>query len=271
MWRIRLARECPRYVVCGLAFVGLMASARAVIAPPRPVLERVPTSRANSLDRSAEGYAVLFARRYLTWSAADPQAAAQSLETFTGQGVEADVGLNLPDTGEQQVLWAEVVQAREPERDLHVYTVAAQTDAAGLLYVTVSVVRTPSGALTIAGYPALVGAPATTASAAQPRLQEVDDPGLATVVERALRNYLGGASGDLAADLSPRARVSLPSLALKLESVQRLSWSTKESSVLAVIYAEDGRGVQYTLAYELDVVRAQGRWEISAVQTDPDA
>lgn len=271
MWRIRLARECPRYLVCGLALVGLTVSARDVVAPPVPVIERPPMSHANSFDRPAEGYAVLFARRYLTWNAADPQATVQSLELFTGQGMEADVGLNLPDRGEQQVLWAEVVQAREPERDLHVYTVAAQTDAAGLLYVTVSVLRSASGALTIAGYPALVGAPATAPAAAQPRMREVDAPGLATVVERALRNYLADASGELAADLSPGARVSLPSLALRLASVQHLSWSTNESSVLAVVDAEDGRGVQYTLAYEIDVLRAQGRWEISAVQTDPDA
>jgi hypothetical protein len=38
-----------------------------------------------------------------------------------------------------------------------------------------------------------------------------------------------------------------------------------------VVRAEDGRGVQYTLAYELDVTVAGGRWEVSAVQMDPDA
>ena len=227
--------------------------------------------QADFLDRAAEGYAALFARRYLSWSGANPQASVQSLESFAGQGMESDAGLNLPDRGEQQVLWAEVVQAREPELGQHVYTVASQTDTAGLLYLTVSVVRAPSGELTIAGYPALVGAPAAGPPSARPRLREVDAPGLATVVERSLRNYLAGSPGELAADLSPGAQVSLPSLALTLESVQRLSWSTKESSVLAVIDAEDGRGVQYTLAYEMDVVRAQGRWEISAVQTDPDA
>jgi len=41
--------------------------------------------------------------------------------------------------------------------------------------------------------------------------------------------------------------------------------------VLAVVQAEDARGVRYTLAYEVDVVRAQGRWEISAIEMDPDA
>jgi hypothetical protein len=41
--------------------------------------------------------------------------------------------------------------------------------------------------------------------------------------------------------------------------------------VLATVAAQDARGVRYTLAYELDVLREQGRWEVSAVQMDPDA
>jgi hypothetical protein len=60
-------------------------------------------------------------------------------------------------------------------------------------------------------------------------------------------------------------------LALSLQSVSRLTWATGPQSVLAVVQAEDARGVRYTLAYEVDVVRAQGRWEISAIEMDPDA
>ncbi len=53
--------------------------------------------------------------------------------------------------------------------------------------------------------------------------------------------------------------------------MQRLDWAPRGSAVLATVQAQDARGVRYTLAYELDVLRAQGRWEISAVQMDPDA
>jgi hypothetical protein len=53
--------------------------------------------------------------------------------------------------------------------------------------------------------------------------------------------------------------------------MQRLGWAPGTGAVLATVQAQDARGVRYTLAYELDVVRSQGRWEISAVQTDPDA
>jgi hypothetical protein len=225
----------------------------------------------SSADPGAEGYAALFARRYLTWNAAEPGASERALEPFIGSAMEPDVGLRLPARGEQRVEWAEVVQTREPLAGEHVYTVAAQTDTAGLLYVTVGVVRTVNGSLALAGYPAFVGAPASGPASSPGRLREVADPALVTIVERALRNYLGASAGELAADLTSGARVSLPTLALDLQSVQRLDWCPDGRSVLAVVQAQDGRGVQYLLAYELDVVRLQGRWEVSAVQTDPNA
>jgi hypothetical protein len=41
--------------------------------------------------------------------------------------------------------------------------------------------------------------------------------------------------------------------------------------VLAVLEAQDRRGVAYTLQYEVDVVRVHGRWEVAAIQMRPDA
>jgi hypothetical protein len=64
--------------------------------------------------------------------------------------------------------------------------------------------------------------------------------------------------------------VALPDLSLSVESIQRLSWSPDGRSVLAVVQAQDARGAQYTLDYEVDVEAIDGRWEISAVQMDPD-
>jgi hypothetical protein len=89
-------------------------------------------------------------------------------------------------------------------------------------------------------------------------------------VTRALRNYLAASPGELAADLANGAHVSLPAMPLTLDSLQRLNWSLDGRSVLAVVRAQDGRGVQYTLAYEVDVALEHGRWEVSAVQMNPD-
>ncbi len=267
-WRLRLAREASRYALLALSVAGLAASARFAIAPPSPSAGRAPLSAYSQPDRAAEGYAVLFARRYLSWSSGEPAANARSLDGFVGQGMEGAAGMVPPPSGEQHVLWAEVVQAREPSPGEHVYTVAAQTDTEGLLYLTVGVSRTSDG-LAITGYPAFVGAPASGPARTDGRLREVTDPLLATVVTRALRNYLAGSAGELAADLTDRAHVALPGLALTLETIDHLDWARDGRSVVAVVQAQDGRGTQYTLAYELDVVPVQGRWEVSAVQMDP--
>jgi hypothetical protein len=270
LWQIRLTREFPRYLVCALSVAGLAASARFAIAPPRPTAPKATSPGPAPADLAAEGYAALFARRYLTWNAADPEASQRVLEAFGGPGMEPDIGLQLPSNGAQRVEWIELVQAREPAPGEHVYTVAAQTDTAGIEYLTVSVVRRADGSLALAGYPAFVGAPASSPAQLPGHLREVDDPTLKTVVERALRNYLAGSESELAADLVSGAHVSLPALALSLQSVQRLDWASGAGSVLAVVQARDARGAQYTLAYELDVVREEGRWEVSAVQTDPN-
>lgn len=276
LWQIRIAREWPRYLVSALAVAGLAASARFAIDPPRPATPRVAARAVVPPDLAAEGFASLFARSYLTWDAADPQARERELASFAGPGIDPDAGLQPPSSGEQRVEWTEVVQARElelaPARPEHVYTVAAQTDDAGLQYLTVSVVRTANGGLALGGYPAFVGAPATSPAQAQAQGHgdEVKEATLATVVGRALRNYLSASGSELAADLTTNAHVSLPAVALSLESVQRLDWAAGAGAVLAVVQANDARGTRYTLAYELDVARVQGRWEVSAIQMDPD-
>jgi hypothetical protein len=269
LWRLRIARELPRYLVYAACAAGLLASARFAISPPRP---RLPPATAvpPPPDLAAEGYASLFARRYLTWDAAQPQSSQRQLASLLGPGMDPAAGLRLPTGGEQRVEWAEVVQGREVAHGEDVYTVAAQTDTAGLQHLTVRVVRRADGSLAIAGYPAFVGAPASGPAQVPTGLAEVGDPQLATVVERALRNYLGQSPNELAADLAGDARVSLPELALSLESVLHLVWSPDRRSVRAVVQARDTRGVQYTLDYELDVTVAAGRWEVGAIQMNPD-
>jgi hypothetical protein len=160
LWRIRLARELPRILLLGASFAGLMASARYAIAPPHsPVPVRAQVA-APARDLAAEGFAQLFARRYLSWEADDPEAHQRALAAYVGAGMEPGAGLQPPSGGEEQVQWTEVVQERTAApADLRVYTVAAQTDTAGLVYLTVSVARARSGVLELAGYPAFVGAP----------------------------------------------------------------------------------------------------------------
>ena len=271
MWQLRVARALPRYLLYGLCGAGLLASFRFAVAPPHPDAAGRSTGGALPADLAAEGYAALFARRYLTWNAAQPQLSQQLLAPMTGAAIEPAAGLSVPPSGQQKVLWAEVVQARVLGAGRHVYTVAAQTDAAGLVYLTVGVLRTADGALALMGYPAFVGAPTAVPARLSGRRAEVTDAALVTVVDRAMRNYLAASPAELAADLSPGAQVSVPGLALTLDSTQRLDWASDGRSVEVVVEARDTRGASYTLAYELDVVEADGRWEVSAIQMDPSS
>jgi hypothetical protein len=271
LWMIRLVRELPRYALWAMAAAGLLASARFAIAPPRPATPRTSAVAQPVTDRSAEGFATLFARRYLSWDSAAPLASQHALQAFAGPGLEAGAGLQLPVSGRERVEWAEVVQQREPASGEHVYTLAAQTDTAGLLYLTVSVLRRADGRLMLAGYPAFVGPPAFAPAATPARGREVTDPALVTMLQRALRNYLAAAAGELDADLTAEAQVSLPTRPLALLAVQRLDWSPAGRSVVATLQARDPSGAQFTLAYEVDVVQVAGRWEVSAVQVSPYA
>jgi Conjugative transposon protein TcpC len=249
---------------------GLIATARFTIDPPRPVISRGSTQSAQLPDRGAEGFASLFARAYLSFDARDPEAHRLALAPFTGSSVEAEAGFRPPPSGEERVSWTEVVQARSPAPSQHLYTVAVQTDTAGLLYLSVRVLREADGRLALIGYPAFVGPLASAGAASVGRLREVDDAGLQTILTRALSNYLARAGSELAADLTPAAHVSLPGFSLALQSLDSLDWLPDGRSVLAVVRAVDKRGAQYRLAYELDVVSVAGRWEIAAIQIEPD-
>jgi hypothetical protein len=268
VWRIRLARDLPRYALYALSLWGVLASVRYAIAPPRPIVR--PAGRIEPPDRAAEAFACLFARRYLSWSAAAPQSYEESLVSLVGEGAAGQIGTQLPTSGSQQAQWVQVVQERRGALGERIYTIAAQTDAAGLLYLTVGVLRESSGALTLAEYPAFVGAPASApANDLAEGFGDVNDQSLAAVLERALRNYLDDAGSELSADLAESARVSLPTLPLTLDGIQQLKWLPGGGSVFAVLQASDRRGARYTLSYELDVERVARRWEVSAIQTDP--
>ena len=142
---------------------------------------------------------------------------------------------------------------------------------AGLVYLTVPVTRERDGRLALAGYPAFVGAPSSAPAQTPAETSEVDEPALATVVERALRNYLAASQEELAADLVEWRSRRRPDGLADARVDSRLSWSADHRSVLAIVRAQDARGALYTLAYEADVEELDGRWELSAIQVDPTA
>jgi hypothetical protein len=269
MRRLRLSASLTRWVVYAAATVGLLASARFAIAPPRPTA--APPLVLERRDLAAEGFAAQLARSYLAFDGDRPDVHRAQLMSFVGDQLDPDLGLRAPPGRVQRVRWTEVVQSRPGDDGSRVYTVAAQTDRAGLLYLSVDVARGRDDALRLDGYPALVGAPASgpAIAPADGSLREVTDSRLRATCVRALRNYLARAGDNLDADLTADANVALPGLRLTLNRLIGLQWAPDRTSAVASLEASDRDGVAYTLRYELDVRRVEDRWEIAAIQTDP--
>ncbi|MEA2382312.1 MAG: hypothetical protein QOH72_2283 [Solirubrobacteraceae bacterium] len=267
--RLRFAAGALRWSVVALTLAGLAASARFLIAPPRPVVRTVAGVHD---DHAVEAAAVAFARAYLSLDGQHPDAVRTGLAALTGADAAAQMTADVPPLVRQRVRWADVVSDRVVGA-AHTVLVAADTDRRGLIHVAVTVARGRGGALRILGAPALVGGPLLDDADAEPdaRRDEVADPALTEVCRRALENYLAGNARNLAADLSATARVSLPDLALRLERMRDLRWTVDGRSVVAAVEAADGDGVRYRLRYAIDVVRVEDRWEIAALATDPTA
>jgi hypothetical protein len=92
------------------------------------------------------------------------------------------------------------------------------------------------------------------------------DPQVAEVLYRALRNYIGASSDNLAADLAPGARVEAIPAGLSLRSIDRLAVAGPHD-VLATVVASDRLGTTYTLAYQLSLTQIGGRWEITRIES----
>ena len=267
--RIRLSAGMTRWIVYGAAAAGLAASARFAIAPPRPSAS--PPPPVERRDLAAEGFASQLTRAYLTFDGQRPDAHRAQLAPFVGDELDPDLGLRAPPGSSERVRWTQVVQSRPGDDGSRVYTVAAQTDRAGLLYLSVAVARGRDRVLRLDGYPALVGAPlaAPARTASEASEHDVGDGLLRATCRRALRNYLARAADNVNADLTADAVVALPGLALSLHRLTDLQWAPDRRSVFATVAAVDRDGVSYELRYELDVRRVDARWEIAAIQTDP--
>lgn len=270
LWRLRASASLTRWVLYATAAVGVGTTVRFAIAPPRASVPRaVPVV---VVDRAAEGFATLFARRYLTWDAASPAAHADALAQFVGGAIDPDAGMRVPERGSERVDWAEVVQARSAGVGEHVYTVAVDSGRPSPTYLSVDVVRDGGGTLRLGRYPALVGPPAigTAGNLDDGGIGDVSDASVSSVVERALHNYLAGSGQNLAADLAPGTVVATPVARLALDQVTQLRVA-RDGRVLATVRARDDRlGASYTLTYELDLLRSSGgRWLVDAIQSDP--
>lgn len=268
LWTVRATARTPR-VAWLVAWAALAAAGlKSAVAPQSPAMVQ-PTARAVS-DTATQAFAEAFARAYLTWDARAPEAHERRVARFVGRDVEPGAGLVVPPTGSQDVTWTAVVAERPVATQRRLVTVAAETSR-GPVHLAVPVARDTRGALFVSSVPAVVGGPPRSTAGAGAAEVEVDERELRALAARVVRNYLGGERDDLAADLHPRAVVSLPDARLAVRSADAVTWVVRPRRVAVQVTAEALGGLRLSLRYELGVLRMGGRWVVRTVHSNPVA
>lgn len=253
-WRARSPRATFMVVCAVLSLLGLRSltaarPAASVAAPARVIA-------------APDGFAEGFARAYLTSPGSEQQRDA-ALKVY---GYAADSDPGGPVT--RRSLWTAAVADQAGSRGDRVVTVLAD-DGRNRWYLAVTVATDRAGRRYVPVAPALVGAPAVPPRPVSPAELEVDDPSLRQVVSRMVRHYLAGDASDLAADLAPRAAVTLPPAASRAVEVGLVTWVSRPTRVAVAVTIAGLGGTQLALRYELQVVRVGGRWLVRSVQVNP--
>jgi len=247
----RLRAAAPRYLVSVAALLLVVVGLRTLLAsPPVPSVAVAP----RGADAPSQDFALQFARAYLTFDARWPSLRTRALAPFLAGRLDADAGVSV-SRGSQEVDWAEVASDQPALTGGRVITVAAQVSTQRLpVYLAVTVVH-DRGGLALAGYPAFVGAPTLAAEVPEQARPVADDPAVTSVVERVISNYLAGSVPNLEADLASDAEVTLPTVAVRVRSVDRIEWlgDVGSGAVLTTVTAIGRDGATYTLAYELGI------------------
>lgn len=268
LWRVGWRAAYNRWLLSAVLILCGGLAVWRTIDPPQVIRER--PVQTNTVDVAAAAYAQRFATAFLGFDADDPAARTAALDPFDASGDGgAGEGAQMPASGKRVVVGAQVVGRLSVPQGTR-FVVGVDTKPDGRIYLAVTVTRDGRGALALVGYPAIVGGPLGGVLMDDPDGEPVTEEPLKQVVGRAMRNYLAGKAGDLAADLTDSAVVSVPVQALALQRVIDLREEAgTRGLVLVTVSARDGAGVVMTLTYEVAVENRAGRWFVSAIATDP--
>jgi hypothetical protein len=115
-----------------------------------------------------------------------------------------------------------------------------------------------------------VGPPAVSERYAAASQQSVGDNGLVAMVTRLITNYLDDDAQDMQADLTPGARVSLPTAALSVQHVASVTWVRANTLVDVQVTARDSAQSTFSLSYEVGVTERE-RWYATSIAVNPSA
>lgn len=266
----QLKARLPRYLLIGFLAITSLVGLREIVLPePTPP---VPPAPDVSVDQAAEDYAQRFARAYLSFDAARPEARERALYPLVPSELDVDAGF-AAQRGSQTIEWTQVAQNQRAAAGGRVIVVtAAIAESAVLVHLAVPISRLGDGSLQLGGYPSLVGPPAIETEAALPDREEVENADVVATARRVVENYLAGDERLLKADLADDAAVSLPPRTYELTGLSDVVWTDgprNSEGLLITVEARDEVDSSYRLTYELGIEREAGRPVVSFVETVP--
>lgn len=263
---IRAMTRAPRAAAMCASVVLVAVGLESLLVPPPSAAPVSPPTTAHDLGAAA--FAEAFARAYFTFDADTPELRERALARFMPEGTALpSVG---PPRRDESVQWSTVAAAVDAGVGRRRVTVVLHTSRT-VRHISVTVARAERGVLFVDSPPAVVGAPLVAAEVQSAAEREVDDAQLRGVAVRVVKNYLAGERDDLAADLDPRAVVSLPETRFRVASTDSVTWTKADGRVAVAVTAVGVDGLRLALRYELEVVRRGGRWLVKTVHVNPAA
>ena len=173
----------------------------------------------------------------------------------------------MPPRGEQQVVWTAAIQDQADAHGDRRDHGGRADDAASCSTSPFRCIGRSAGSWSCRATRRWLGRPSVIPGAPPAEERDVSDGGLRAVAQRAVTNYLAGQRTNLLADLDPAAVVSLPTAMLDVRSVRSITKAARDRVAVEVAAADDS-GIQWTLRYELTVVR-RDRWYVRASSPIP--
>jgi hypothetical protein len=264
-------------MVLWLVVVVLLLRGLAAVLEPREPARAVPAPRAAVPawpDDAARAFAAEFARAYLSYDPADPEASAAAVQAFATPLLASTIAPEYDEDAPRRKVGQVTVARVERVDDRHALVTVAAATGDGTTYLTVPVAHGANGGLVVSDLPSLSAPPprATVEEESHESLATAERPAIADVITRFFRAYLAGEADGLEY-LAP-AGVHIGALAHEHELLDLTSLSLAEPAkgserdVLASVRARDiETGAVYDLGYRVRLVREDSRWYVSAVNS----
>lgn len=279
-----------RYVVLGAAVILIGIGLKSIVVPPSlpspdTILSTIQEmeGRTNFPAEQGRGFAQAFTKAYLTINTEDTGQRDGALERFTEEGSFEGAGLSFPADQNQNILDGPYIYGIRFVDDTNaIYTVGAETDTMGWIYLNVSVFYNENTrSFIIPQGPSLASPPKRSVMPIENRTETTDEEATATAEDTVISFFTAWASGDnsalnvvLAPTADARAHNGLENK-FQFDSLSDFNVEVQEDPSINTYIAttkvnwtrgtEDNQ-IRFTSAYQLLLIRTgDGKWYVQDV------